>query len=152
MRLWHYELIPVLPRKQLLAQWRECCAIISNIAKNGTPNHILVNKILEYPQIHFVCYTNKILNEMSKRSYRVNQGSYERFVENMNASEIYFPVHDDNIEEFFNKGKVFPGWHNDRYYEQCFRNLQEKYDCGMFEEKEYAKLRKAYIDHFTKED
>ena len=46
MRLWHKDLIPALPRKQLLAQWRECCAIASNIAKKGTPNHILVNKVL----------------------------------------------------------------------------------------------------------
>lgn len=27
MRLWHKDLIPALPRKQLLGQWRELCAI-----------------------------------------------------------------------------------------------------------------------------
>lgn len=27
MRLWHKDLIEVLPRQQLLGQWRECCAI-----------------------------------------------------------------------------------------------------------------------------
>ena len=147
MRLWHYELIPVLPRKQLLAQWRECCAIASNIANKGTPNHILVNKVLEYPQVHFIVYTNRILKEMSKRSYKVNQRSYERFADNMNKSIDYFP------EGGIIKVKdLFKDWHNDRYYEQCFRNLQEKYDCGMFDKKEYDILHKAYIDHFTKED
>lgn len=25
MRLWHKDLIPYLPRQQLLGQWRECC-------------------------------------------------------------------------------------------------------------------------------
>ena len=40
MRLWHYKLIPYLPKNQLLGQYRECCAIIKNIADNGTPNHI----------------------------------------------------------------------------------------------------------------
>lgn len=30
MRLWHEELIPLLPRKQLLGQHRECCALRGN--------------------------------------------------------------------------------------------------------------------------
>ena len=27
MRLWHYDLISVLPNKMLVSQWRECIAI-----------------------------------------------------------------------------------------------------------------------------
>ena len=27
MRLWHYKLIPALPKAQLISQWRECIAI-----------------------------------------------------------------------------------------------------------------------------
>lgn len=27
MRLWHYQLIPVLPKAMLVSQWRECIAI-----------------------------------------------------------------------------------------------------------------------------
>lgn len=30
MRLWHEELIPLLPRQQLLGQHRECCAMRGN--------------------------------------------------------------------------------------------------------------------------
>lgn len=41
MRLWYYDLISVLPQKQLCAQWRECCAIARNIAVNGTPQSYL---------------------------------------------------------------------------------------------------------------
>ena len=37
MRLWHKDLIYVLPRQQLLGQWRECCLIAKNIAEKGTP-------------------------------------------------------------------------------------------------------------------
>jgi uncharacterized protein (TIGR02328 family) len=33
MRLWHKDLISVLPRQQLLGQWRECCLIARNIAE-----------------------------------------------------------------------------------------------------------------------
>lgn len=48
MRLWHKGLIRVLPREQLVAQWRECSAIAGNIKLKGTPNHILVNKVLNF--------------------------------------------------------------------------------------------------------
>ena len=30
MRLWHEQLIPVLPKNQLLGQYRECCALRGN--------------------------------------------------------------------------------------------------------------------------
>ena len=56
MRLWHKDLLPYLPKQQLVSQWRECCCIAKNISVSGTPNHILVNRILEYPERHFVCY------------------------------------------------------------------------------------------------
>ena len=39
MRLWHKDLIDVLPRQQLISQWREICCIAKNIAEKGTPNH-----------------------------------------------------------------------------------------------------------------
>jgi len=45
LRLWSYQLLPYLPRQQLLSQWRECCCIAKSITEKGTPNHILVNKI-----------------------------------------------------------------------------------------------------------
>ena len=46
MRLWHKDLISVLPREQLVAQWRELSAIAGNIQIKNTPNHILVNKVI----------------------------------------------------------------------------------------------------------
>ena len=56
MRLWHKDMISILPREQLVAQWRELSAIAGNIQTKGTPNHILVNKIMDYPLNHFVTY------------------------------------------------------------------------------------------------
>ena len=70
MRLWHKDLIEVLPRQQLVAQWRECCCIAKNLAENGTPNHILVNRILEYTSEHFTEYCLSIHKEMIRRGYR----------------------------------------------------------------------------------
>lgn len=39
MRLWHKDLIifHILPNKQLVGQWRECCCIAKNIQDNKTP-------------------------------------------------------------------------------------------------------------------
>ena len=54
MRVWHTDLIKVLPREQLVAQWRELSSIAGAIQKNGTPNHILVNFVLEYNYDHFI--------------------------------------------------------------------------------------------------
>ena len=38
MRLWHYQLLPYLPKYQLKSQWRECVCIASNIYEHGTPS------------------------------------------------------------------------------------------------------------------
>ena len=138
MRLWHYKLIPVLPRKQLVAQWRECCAIASNIANNGTPNHVLVNKVLDYPQVHFTSYINRILKEMERRSYKVSEASYSKLKNNMEKGFEYFNNY--NVEVF----RLFPEWHSERYLTQCYYNLQEKYDCGMINKEEWEKVFKFY--------
>lgn len=66
MRLWHKDLISVLPRQQLLGQWRELCVIMSNIAKKGTPNHMLVNKVMDYDPREFFAYANAVKMEMER--------------------------------------------------------------------------------------
>ena len=70
MRLWHKDLIDALPREQLVAQWRELSAIAGAIKKNGTPNHILVNFILDYDYNHFINYAAEVREEMTRRGYR----------------------------------------------------------------------------------
>lgn len=133
MRLWHKCLIEVLPRQQLLGQWRECCCIAKNIAEKGTPNHLLVNKAMEYPISEFCDYCNIVLYQMVVRGYNVSEKSIHCLEDNVD-----FCVGSD-----LNMG-VFKGWHNDRYLKQCFYNLQEKYDCGGILEKEWRLLEERY--------
>lgn len=135
MRLWHYKLIPALPRKQLLAQWRECCAIAGKINKTGTPNHILVNVILEYSSQHFVIYCNMILDEMHKRGYKVSEKSYTTLCKNIEEGDKYF-YHKGIIID----NEIYNGFMEARYLKQCFYNLQEKYDRGMITTEEYILL------------
>ena len=137
MRLWHKDLIDVLPQKQLVAQWRECCSIISNIARKGTPNHILVNYVLDFSADEYKEYTKLVINEMKRRGYKISDTSFVNFVVNFNKAEKYFD-NDRRTKE------LYEGIHNERYLEQCFMNLQEKYDRGMFSKEEYELLKNKY--------
>lgn len=140
MRLWHKSLIPYLPRQQLIAQWRECCAICSNWANKGTLNHLLVNKVMDYPTVHFMEYTRLAVFEMSKRGYKINPAVGIRFVKNFNK----IGNSDETIIGANTERVIFEDWHNDRYLRQCLFNLQEKYDCGGIPEEEW----KAIENHF----
>lgn len=123
MRLWHKDLIPVLPRKQLVGQWRECCLIAKNIAEKGTPNHLLVGRIMYYSEEHFVGYCSLVFDEMKRRGYKANWESVNKYF-----CSTTKPKNDEVVYCF---------WHNNKYLTQCFYNLQEKYDCGGMTEAEY---------------
>ena len=127
MRLWHKELIQYLPRQQLLGQWRECCAIARNISTKGTPNHVLVNKVLEYKDEDFNTYTYKVVQEMIERGY---DPDITRFFKHRKIG----------IVDFYPKQEIFKDWHNDRYMKQCLMNLQEKADCGAIPAEEWKKI------------
>lgn len=132
MRLWHYKLISVLPRQQLVSQWRECICIAKNLKEKGTPNHILVNKILDYPLSDFLDYCNAVLIEMNKRGYNVSSAS-------INKLEKWFDFLIDS--ERSNKNiHPFPKWHNSDYFLQCYYNLQEKYQCNGISRKEWGRI------------
>ena len=129
MRLWHKDLIRYLPRQQLIAQWRECCCIARNINQNGSPNHILVNKIMEYPEDEFNTYADVVIKEMRNRGYEVDDWKFFKWRNDKNS--ILPSV-------------VFRGWHNRRYLDQCFYNLQEKYDRGGISKEEWKILEDGY--------
>jgi uncharacterized protein (TIGR02328 family) len=136
MRLWHKDLIEVLPRKQLIAQWRECCAICSNLASKGTPNHLLVNKIMDYPSVHFMEYTRLVISEIIRRNYKVKAETQNIFCRNFKK----FGDPNETIIGANSKRVLFENWHNERYLKQCLYNLQEKYDCGGISKEEWERI------------
>lgn len=154
MRLWHKNLIKVLPRQQLIAQWRECCAIAKNMSESGTPKHILVNRILDYPLEHFVTYTELVINELLKRNYNVSNRSILTFYNNIDkAYNNYFERIDKdiNFEDIFSDyANVLKTWHNERYLTQCFYNLEEKYNCGGIDINEWTKILNTYMFEVNK--
>ena len=137
MRLWHWKLISALPREQLVAQWRELSAIAGNLNTKGTPNHILVNKVCDYPREHFISYAFWVRQEMTRRGYRTMDSVWDK---------IYCTRETDYGEiEIVPLEDLFPGWHNDRYLEQCYFNLEEKYDCGGVDEEWFKKVQNIYF-------
>lgn len=121
IRLWHTKLITVLPREQLVAAWRELSAIAGKIQLNGTPNHVLVNFVMDYDFDHFISYAYYIREEMKKRGYRTMNSVWEKIV-SLKPEWKLLP-----LEE------VYSTKMNEFYLEICYYNLYEKYDCGMFD-------------------
>ena len=120
IRLWHTELIHVLPREQLVSQWRECSAIAGAIQKNGTPNHILVNFILNYDFDHFISYAYYIRQEMTARKYRTTDSVWNKIVA-LKSDWTLLPL----IDVYKEKMDI-------SYFIICYYNLYEKFSCGMF--------------------
>ena len=130
MRLWHKELISVLPRAQLVAQWRELSAIVSNIKTKNTPNHILVNKIMDYSYDHFITYAKLVREEMNRRGYQTRNNVWEKIISiKLDWKEIEFD-------------KLYLNWMDRQYLNICYYNLLEKYLFGGIEEKDWQKILK----------
>ena len=128
MRLWHKDLITILPREQLVAQWRELSAIAGAIQKNGTPNHILVNFVLDYDYDHFISYAYYIREEMTKRGYRTMNNVWEKIV-SLKKDWTLLPLYEVYKEKM-----------NDGYRIICYYNLREKWLCGGINSEDWMKI------------
>ena len=130
MRLWHTQLISALPREHLVAQWRELSAIAGSIQTKGTPNHVLVNFVMNYDFDHFISYAYYIRQEMNARKYRTMNSVWDKIV-SLKPDWTLLP-----FEEVY-KNKM-----NDFYLTVCYYNLYEKFDCGMFDN--FDEIEKIY--------
>lgn len=132
MRMWHKNLIPVLPREQLVAQWRELSAIAGNIKTKGTPNHILVNPVMEYPLSHFITYAAAVRAEMSRRGYHTMDKVWDKICSVCPNYDI-LPI-----------DEIYKGWMDKDYMEICYYNLFEKFLRGGITEKDWSSIKSAY--------
>ena len=82
MRLWHEELIPLLPRQQLLGQHRECCAMRGN---GWGKKHRVVDYVFKHSLHDLELYHAKVMQEMFNRGYKV---SSEWFYRNYRGKHI----------------------------------------------------------------
>lgn len=147
MRLWHKKLIQVLPRQQLVSQYRECILISNNILKLGKPNHILVNPIVDYSIDHFYTYCLHVLRTMEHRGYNITDASRNKLFGNINT------INGHKECNFIWFDELYQGWHSTRYLLQCLLNLEEKYDRGGISFEEWYKVmnKMQNEDNYCKE-
>ena len=148
MRLWHRELIPHLPKQQLLGQWRELCCIASLLAVDHTPNHILVNPIIEYPPEHFEAFCNLVITEMKRRGLEIGSQALNTLQNNVRAWRLYLnqELPFDYIDRDWGMDlgeDIYGNWHNTRYLRQCYYNLEEKWDRGGIPDDEWGVIYEA---------
>lgn len=140
MRTWHYKILGFLPDNQLRGQWRECSLIAYGIKKNGTPNHLLVNRIMDYEIDDFLTYCLMVSREMERRDFRITDESRNRIA----ALGTYRYV-----------AQPFAGWHNYNYLRVCMANLYEKHKFGVgksrITDEEWSRLCEGYKEITCKE-
>lgn len=125
MRLWHYKLIPSLPRQQLLGQHRECCALRG---KGWGKKHSTVNYVFSHNYLYLFHYHCLVMQEMRRRGYKTSsewsnicyRGKIIGEVSQGNLPNInYIFISRKNI------GLNYPE-HNEEYYKECIKNLKRK--------------------------
>lgn len=136
MRLWHTSLISVLPREQLVAAWRELSAIAGAIQKNGTPNHLLVNFVLDYDYDHFISYAYYVRQEMTKRGYRTMDSVWNKITTLKSNWQLIPTIY-----------QCFPNKMDKGYMEICYWNLREKWLCGGIKDEDWLKIEKRYCNY-----
>ena len=116
MRLWHYKLLPYLPEAQFKGQLRELVAIMHDWRDKGKTNHILINRVMEYPRADLYSYFLEYAVEYRKRNDDRLPKCAEEFRAFKDCSYYLAPP--------------FEGWHDKAYLRVCMANLYEKHVYG----------------------
>lgn len=116
MRLWHQDLIPKLPRQQLLGQHRECAALRGG--GWGKP-HATVNYVFEHSPYKLYQYHVLIMEEMKRRGYQPDLAWYEP----THRGKVVQPY--DHLTPLEVTMPIYPE-HNASYLWECLDNLREK--------------------------
>lgn len=137
MRLFHYAMLPYLPELQFRGQLREVVAIMRAWRDTGKTNHLLINRVMEYPKGKLTAYYIHYENEYMRRYSKFPKGYLAEFMEFCD----YLPMCEKG-------GAVFRGWHNKEYLRVCMANLYEKHIFGIgksrITDEEWARLCEGY--------
>ena len=140
MRLWEKRLLPYLPDKMLVAEWRECIAIKRQWEK-GTLKHRLVSYVMDYDKYTFYEYVLYLCSILDKRNIQYKKSYLEEIHKFCGAWE----KNPYAIRHLYDE-------HNDRYLRQCYYNLQEKYDRGIVSEEDWENIHKHIYGLVKEED
>ena len=116
MRLWHEEIIHLLPKNQLLGQHRECCALRGN---GWGKKHKTVDYVFLYSPYHLFIYHLLVMDEMEKRGYQVSVEWRDKNYRGKIAEKYA------DLEEVAVDTPIYKE-HNHEYLLECIENLREK--------------------------
>ena len=119
MRIWHYELLPYLPERQFKGQLRELVAIMKDLKYKKQTNHVLINKVMEYPHTQLSKYYLIYRDEYYKRYGKVVNENYSADFMHFAPTAVYWG------------GALFEGWHTKEYLRSNYANLWEKHFMGV---------------------
>ncbi|MBO5714968.1 MAG: hypothetical protein J6S23_01060 [Clostridia bacterium] len=140
MRLFHYALLPYLPELQFRGQLRELVVIMRDWRDKGKTNHLLINRVMEYPREELSGYFLWYQAEWDKR-YHTKRGLIK-----YDAEFAYFADNPYWFEKLI-APSLFDGWHDKTYLRICMSNLLEKHlNPGKtnINDKEWARLLEGY--------
>jgi uncharacterized protein (TIGR02328 family) len=119
MRLWHEELIPYLPRQQLLGQHREACAL-RGLGWNKP--HATVNYVFNYSYKRLYYYHYIVMQEMTRRGYKVSEEWFDPIYRGKKCKRIIKDLGINLKWLSLKKGNVYPE-HDENYLNECLNNL-----------------------------
>ena len=136
MRLWHKDLIPYLPDLQFRGQLRELVLIMRQWRDGGKTNHLLINRVMEYPKADLYRYFCEYEAEYFKR--------YGRTLDRYSSEFGRFA----NWSVDTKNNTIFEVWHNKEYLRVCMANLYEKRFFGIgksrITDEEWQRLCEGY--------
>lgn len=120
MRLWHEELLPKLPRNQILGQHRECCAL-----RGGSwgKKHSVVDYVFTHSMEALFVYHTRVMKEMEKRNFKVAEEWMHPNYRGKNCEEYKA---DMNLIHEYERKKIVYSEHNEKYLKECIENLKGK--------------------------
>ena len=119
MRLWSVDILKFLPDLQFKGQLREMMLILRDWRDKGHTNHLLINRVMEYPK-----------NDLARYFVQYEALYRERYGKWLTKQWEEVKAFDDTPFEKRSKG-VFTGWHNKEYLRICMSNLFEKHKYGV---------------------
>lgn len=138
MRLWHYRLLPYLPDAQLKGQLRELVAIMHDWRDKGKTNHLLINRVMEYPKSELLLYFFHYYLAYSRR--------FEKLTKESVSLEFMLFADDGPVPDDI--APAYVGWHDKQYLRVCMANLYEKHAYGIgnsrITDEEWQRLTDGY--------
>lgn len=139
MRIWHKDLIDVLPDNLLLQLQNDCLTIIGNLLDFDSTGDDLCDRMCEYPRTHFTTYCTEVAKEIISREINTNETL--KLIETATGMHLYeiatYPVLSLEDACYVTHQRLFEFWHSPRYLQQCLLILEEMYDCDLIMYKDW---------------